>query len=43
MITDRQTYRKYVEEDLKAYGLTRVSLYNYLWMDTCTTPPATTR
>lgn len=33
MITDRQTYRKYVEEDLKAYGLTRVSLYNYLWMD----------
>ncbi|MDY6289502.1 MAG: serine acetyltransferase, partial [Bacteroidales bacterium] len=33
MITDRQTYRKYVEEDLKAYGLPRVSLYNYLWMD----------
>ena len=33
MITDRQTYRRYGEEDLKAYGLPRVSLYNYLWMD----------
>lgn len=33
MITDRQTYRNYVKEDLKAYGLQRVGLYNYLWMD----------
>ena len=33
MITDRQTYRKYVEEDLKAYGLTHVGFYNYWWMD----------
>ena len=33
MITDRQTYREYVKEDLKAYGLTHVSFYNYWWMD----------
>ena len=33
MITDRQTYREYVKEDLKAYGLTHVGLYNYWWMD----------
>lgn len=33
MITDRQTYRDYVKEDLKAYGLTHVGFYNYWWMD----------
>ena len=33
MITDRQTYREYVKEDLKAYGLTHLGFYNYWWMD----------
>lgn len=33
MITDRQTYRQYVAEDLKAYGLEHVGFYNYWWMD----------
>lgn len=33
MITDKQTYREYVKEDLKAYGLTHVGFYNYWWMD----------
>ena len=33
MITDRQTYREYVKEDLKAYGLMHVGFYNYWWMD----------
>ncbi len=33
MITDRQTYREYVKEDMKAYGLTHVGFYNYWWMD----------
>ena len=33
MITDRQTYREYVKEDLKAYGFTHVGFYNYWWMD----------
>lgn len=33
MITDRKTYREYVKEDLKAYGLTHVGFYNYWWMD----------
>ena len=33
MITDRQTYRQYVKEDLKAYGLEHVGFYNYWWMD----------
>ena len=33
MITDRQTYREYVKDDLKAYGLTHVGFYNYWWMD----------
>ncbi len=33
MITDRQTYREYVKEDLKAYGLEHVGFYNYWWMD----------
>ena len=33
MITDKQSYHAYVRQDLKAYGLDRVSLYNYWWMD----------
>ena len=33
MITDRHTYREYVKEDMKAYGLTHVGFYNYWWMD----------
>lgn len=33
MITDRQSYRHYVEQDLKAHGLTRVGLYDYWWRD----------
>ena len=33
MITDRQTYREYVKEDLKAYGLKHLGFYNYWWMD----------
>lgn len=33
MITDRQTYREYVKEDLKAYSLEHVGFYNYWWMD----------
>ena len=33
MITDRQSYRDYVAQDLKAYGLSHVGLYDYLWRD----------
>lgn len=33
MITDRQSYRFYVQQDLKAYGLEHASFYNYWWMD----------
>ena len=33
MITDKQSYRSYVKEDLKAYGLEHVGFYNYWWMD----------
>lgn len=33
MITDRQSYRACVQQDLKAYGLERVGIYNYWWMD----------
>jgi len=33
MITDRQSYRYYVEEDLKAHGLRRVGWYDYWWRD----------
>jgi serine O-acetyltransferase len=33
MITDKASYKYYLERDLKAYGLTELSLYNYLWMD----------
>ena len=33
MITDRQSYRACVKQDLKAYGLERVGIYNYWWMD----------
>lgn len=34
MITDKASYKKYVERDLKAYELKKISLYNYFWMDT---------
>lgn len=33
MIEDRRTYRGYRRKDLAAHGLTRVGLYNYMWMD----------
>jgi len=33
MITDRKTYQYYLERDLKAYELERLSFYNYCWMD----------
>ena len=33
MITDRQSYRAYVKQDLNSYGMERVSFYNYWWMD----------
>ena len=34
MITDRKSYKDYVAQDLKSYGLSRVSLYDYFWRDT---------
>ncbi len=34
MITDKVSYKYYIERDLKAYELKKLSLYNYLWMDT---------
>jgi serine O-acetyltransferase len=33
MITDKATYRYYIERDLKAYHLDKLSFYNYIWMD----------
>ena len=33
MITDKKSYRAYVQQDLKAYGLEHVGFYNYWWMD----------
>ena len=33
MITDKQSYRSYVKEDLKAHGLSRVGVYDYWWRD----------
>jgi len=33
MITDKASYRYYLERDLKAYQLDKLSLYNYCWMD----------
>ena len=33
MITDKATYKFYVERDLKAYELKKLSFYNYCWMD----------
>lgn len=33
MITDKASYSYYVERDLKAYQLEKLSLYNYVWMD----------
>ena len=33
MITDNASYKYYVKRDLAAYELTRLSFYNYWWMD----------
>ena len=33
MITDKASYHYYLERDLKAYQLEKISLYNYVWMD----------
>ncbi|MHB9140545.1 MAG: serine O-acetyltransferase [Paludibacter sp.] len=33
MITDKASYRYYLERDLKAYQLDKLSFYNYCWMD----------
>jgi serine acetyltransferase len=33
MITDKATYHYYLKRDLAAYELTRLSFYNYWWMD----------
>lgn len=34
MITDKSTYRHFVQRDLEAYQLKKLSFYNYFWMDT---------
>jgi serine O-acetyltransferase len=33
MITDKASYQYYIERDLKAYQLEKLSFYNYWWMD----------
>jgi len=33
MITDKASYQYYIERDLRAYELEKLSLYNYCWMD----------
>lgn len=33
MITDKASYKYFLERDLKAYGLEKISVYNYYWMD----------
>ena len=33
MITNKDSYRYYLERDLKAYQLEKLSFYNYFWMD----------
>jgi serine O-acetyltransferase len=33
MITDKTSYKYFLERDLKAYELDRISFYNYYWMD----------
>ncbi len=33
MITDKNSYRYFLERDLKAYQLEHLSFYNYWWMD----------
>lgn len=33
LITDRKTYKEYVRQDLLAYKVDRLTLYNYWWMD----------
>lgn len=34
MISDKASYKYYIERDMKAYQLNKLSLYNYCWMDT---------
>ena len=34
MISDKASYKYYIERDLKAYQLDKLSFYNYCWMDT---------
>jgi len=33
MITDKTTYNYFLERDLKAYQLDKITFYNYCWMD----------
>ena len=33
MITNKASYHYYLERDLKAYQLEKLTLYNYIWMD----------
>lgn len=33
MISDKESYKYYVEQDLKAHKLSKLSIYNYWWMD----------
>ena len=33
MISDKQSYKFYREQDLKAHKVSHLSLYNYCWMD----------
>ena len=33
MITDKKTYRDYVNQDLKAYEVEKLTLYKWCWMD----------
>jgi serine O-acetyltransferase len=33
MITDKKSYKYYLERDLKAYQLEKISFFNYWWMD----------
>ena len=33
MITDRATYKYYLQRDLKAYQIEKITLFKYCWMD----------
>jgi serine O-acetyltransferase len=33
MISDKKSYKYFLERDLKAYQLEKISFYNYCWMD----------